>query len=102
VTISDWIPVVLFVLGFIQLILVGILGWALLKIVTMSEKVVKLNAEVVALQSEVNSHRSDAEKKFDELKDYIGKLFEKMDTLNALVGEVLLHRRRQDSKENGS
>jgi len=98
-TISDWIPVVLFVLGFIQFVVCGIMGWALLKLVAMGEQVVKLKAEVIALQNEVDSHRDDAEKKFDELKEYITKLFEKIDNMNAQIGQVLLHRRAADKPE---
>lgn len=95
-TISEWIPVLLFVLGFFELVLTGILGWALIKIVTQGEEIARMKAEITALQSEVDSHKDDAEKKFDELKSYIGKLFTKIDEMNATIGQVLLHRRGTD------
>lgn len=96
-TISEWIPVVLFVLGFFELVLTGILGWALIKIVTQGEEISRMKAEIIALQSEVDSHKDDAEKKFDELKTYIGKLFDKIDAMNETIGKVILQRRSSDS-----
>jgi chromosome segregation ATPase len=95
-TISEWVPVVLFILGFMEFVLVGLAVWALTRLVSHGEEIARMKAEIAALQNEVDSHKDDAEKKFDELKEYIGKLFKKIDDMNATIGQALLHRRGTD------
>lgn len=97
-TISDWIPVVLFVLAFIQFVVCSLFAWVLVRIVRHGEEIRALKENLGGLQREVQSNLSNSQDRFDELRADMGKLFEKIDRLSAQVGAVILHRRASDEK----
>jgi predicted PurR-regulated permease PerM len=92
----DSTQVILVLVAALEVIITGILGWALLSIVAQGRESSKQQAEIDSLRSQLDSARQTQADWKDEIRQDMAKLYEKIDHLGREIAQALLSRRAGD------
>jgi len=89
----DTTSVILMLLGALQIIVFGILGWALLTLIAHGTAIATLTANANNTQQEIDRRFDDIDKKLDTNKS---EMNDKFDELKKMLSQILLNRRKTD------
>lgn len=92
----DPTQVILALVAVLEIILTGILGWALLSVVAQGRELSKQQAEIDALRGQLESMRQTQGDRMDELRQDMAKIYEKIDHLGREIAQAMLARRVGD------